>query len=88
MFLLATAAICGGVSTLLGRDPVRTIGIVATIAALFLVGASYPAYKKHMDIYLERTEEMSGTIPGPESTGDRAAAFEDAPSDKVRSDAG
>ncbi len=59
---IAIAAICAGISTLLFRGRARTIGMIVTIATLLLVGASYPAYKKHMDHYLERVEERSATV--------------------------
>ncbi len=61
---IAIAAICAGISTLLFRGRARTIGMIVTIATLLLVGASYPAYKKHMDHYLERAEERSATEQG------------------------
>ncbi len=77
MLFLAIAAICAGISTLMCRGSVRTIGIVVTLVTLFLVGASYPAYKRHMDLYLERAEERSGANPGTDSTGDKAGAFND-----------
>lgn len=72
IFFLAVAAICAGISTLLGRGPARTFGIVVTIATLFLVAASYPAYKKHMNQYLERAEEQSTTKADPSSTDEKA----------------
>ncbi len=77
MLFIALAAICAGISTLLFRGPGRTIGIFVTIATLFLVGASYPAYKKHMDLYLERAKEQSDAKPGPRSTDDKAGASND-----------
>ena len=83
MLFIAIAAICAGLSTLLCRGVARTIGIVVTIATLFLVGASYPAYKKHMDLYLERAEDRSATKPGPHSTDDNAGAFNDTSSNKA-----
>ena len=69
MLFIAIAAICAGFSTLLCRGVARTIGIVVTIATLFLVGASYPAYKKHMNLYLERAEDRSAIKPGPVNLG-------------------
>ncbi len=61
MLFISIAAICAGTSVLLGRGLARSIGIVVMIATLFLVGASYPAYKKHMDLYMERAEDPSVT---------------------------
>jgi len=60
MAFAAIAAICAGVATLLGRGLTRTIGLCVALATLILAAASYPAYKKHMDLYLERVEEQSG----------------------------
>lgn len=77
MFFVALAAICAGISTLLGRGPARTSGIVVTIATLRLLAASYPAYKKHMDLYLERAKERPVTKPGPHLSDDQAVAFND-----------
>lgn len=77
MFFVALAAICAGISTLLGRGPARTSGIVVTIATLLLLAASYPAYKKHMDLYLERAKERPVTKPGPHLSDDQAVAFND-----------
>ncbi len=68
MLFLAIAAICAGISTLLGHGRTRTFGFVVTIATLLMVGGSYPAYKKHMNQYLERAKEQSTTIPDPSST--------------------
>ncbi len=70
MLFLVIATICAGISTLLGESRTRIIGNFATIAALFMVGASYPAYKKHMDHYLDRVEERSATDSAPHSTDD------------------
>ena len=82
MFFIVIAAICSGVSILLCRGPTRTFGILVTIAALFLVGASYPAYKKHMDLYLEQAEEQSATQPRPHSTEDKVEASTETSSNK------
>ena len=83
MLFIAIAAVCAGLSTLLCRGVARTIGIVVTIATLFLVGASYPAYKKHMNTYLERAEDRSATQPEPHSTDDDAGVFNDTSSNKA-----
>lgn len=77
MFFIALAAIFAGISTLLGRGPARTSGIVVTIATLLLVAASYPAYKKHMDLYLERAKERPVIKLGPHLSDDQAGAFND-----------
>ena len=61
MIFMAIAAVCSGISTLLFRGSARTIAILITIATLVLVGTSYPAYKKHMQLYLERVEKQSTT---------------------------
>jgi hypothetical protein len=74
MFFFTTAAICAGTSALLYRGATRTIGIFVTLVTLFLVGASYPSYKKHMDLYLERAEEVSAIGLEPHSTDDKAVA--------------
>lgn len=68
MLFLVIAAICAGISALLGRGRARVFGVVVIVATLFLVAASYPAYKKHMNEYLERAKEQSTTIPDPSST--------------------
>lgn len=68
MLFLVIAAICAGISALLGRGRARVFGVVVIVATLFLVAASYPAYKKHMNQYLERAKEQSTTIPDPSST--------------------
>jgi len=68
MLFLAIAVICAGISTLLGHGRTRTFGFVVTIATLLMVGGSYPAYKKHMNQYLERAKEQSTTIPDLSST--------------------
>ena len=72
MLFLALAAIFGGISTFLGRGPARTFGFVVTLATLLLLGASYPAYKKHMDLYLKRDVEHSTTKPGPDADSQTA----------------
>ena len=72
MLFMALAAIFAGTSTLLCRGPVRTFGIVVTLTALMLAGASYPAYKQHMDLYLWPATDHATTQPGPNSTDDYA----------------
>lgn len=59
MLFLVIAAICAGMSALLGRGRARMFGIVVAVATLFLVAASYPAYKKHMNQYLDRASELA-----------------------------
>ena len=68
MLFISIAAICAGTSVLMSRGLARSIGIAVTIATLLLVGASYPAYKKHMDLYMKRAEDPSAT--NPEATFD------------------
>lgn len=82
MIIIMIAVICSGVSTLLCRGRTRTVGIFITVAMLFLLSASYPAYKKHMDLYLERAEEKSATNSAPHTPGEKAGELADTPSNK------
>ena len=67
---LVIATICVGISILLGQGRTRSIAIIATVVTLSLTAASYPAFKKHMDLYIERSQEKSVTESAPHSTDD------------------
>lgn len=75
MLFLAIAAICAAISTFLGRGRARTFGIVVTIATLMLAAASYPAYKKHMNLYVERVKQRSAIEQDPSSTDSKAGVI-------------
>lgn len=67
---LLIATICTGISILLGQGRTRTIAIIVTAVTLSLTAASYPAFKNHMDHYIERSQEKSVTESAPHSTDD------------------
>ncbi len=70
MVFLVFAIICAAVSILLSQGRTRMIAIIATIATLFFIVASYPAFKKHMDHYMERIQDKSVTESAPQPTDD------------------
>ncbi len=67
---LVIATICAGISILLGQGRTRYFAIIATAVTLSLTAGSYPAFKKHMDLYIERSQEKSVTESVPHSTDD------------------
>ena len=75
MLFMTIAAICSGISTLLLRGSARTIAILITIVTLVVVGTSYPAYKKHMQLYLERAEKQSTGKLAPHLAEDKVGAL-------------
>ncbi len=67
---LVIATIFAGISTLLCQGRTRIFAIIAMVVMLLLTVASYPAYKKHMDHYMDRIQEKSVTESAPNSTDD------------------
>ena len=72
MVFVAIAAICAGMAAILSRGLTRTIGLCVALATLIRAAASYPAYEKHMNLYLEQAEQKPVSEPRPIPTDDNA----------------
>ena len=55
LFFLAVATLFAAISIFLGQGRARTVGIVITLLLLVFCVVSYPAYREHMDRYIERS---------------------------------
>lgn len=59
LLLLAVAVLFATIAAALGRNRLRLIAGLVAAALLALTLASYPAYRAHMDAYLERAATKS-----------------------------
>ena len=61
--LLALAAGCAAVASVLASQWPRVISLVLLIASLALAARSYPAVERERDAYVERAKRRGGTPP-------------------------
>lgn len=58
LLFLAVATLFAAIAMFLGQGRARTVGMVVTLVLLVFCVVTYPAYREHMDHYLEQAESQ------------------------------
>ena len=65
--LLVLAALCAAIPALFGRQRPRIISMLLLIASLGVAASFYPAFKRDLAVYMNRTEEREAKPQVPNS---------------------